>query len=58
MFSEIPTTAEDIAALRAVKKLPTNLEPWEASKLLYDALPEAAKKAPKKTFAGWEPFEL
>ncbi len=57
-LGEIPTTSEDVASLRAIRKMPTGLDPWTEMQLLHDALPEAAKKPRRNTSEGFEPFEL
>ena len=57
-LGEIPTQPQDTAALRAMRERPSGLDWWSEMQVLHDALPEAAKKAPRGTCEGFEPFEL
>lgn len=55
---DLPTTEEDVAALRRVRRITGGREPWRLMQELHDALPPAARKPRTRTSAGYEPFEL
>ncbi len=54
---DLPTTPDDIAALRRAKKAASRDDP-NALQVLYDALPPEARPPRRTTSAGWEEFEL
>jgi hypothetical protein len=55
---DLPTTAEDVEALRRARRIPTGLPGWREVELLVAALPPAAREQSRKTHEGFEPFEL
>jgi hypothetical protein len=54
---DLPTTAEDVAALRAIRSEPEQ-RPFAVLQALADALPEAARRQKRPTSAGWPEFTL
>jgi hypothetical protein len=52
---DLPTTPEDVAALRAVRLQPQSGEHFLATLAAWNLAPPST---PQKTFAGWAPFEL
>ena len=54
---DLPTTPDDIAALRRAKNAVPREDP-NALQALYDALPAEARLPRRTTSAGWEVFEL
>ena len=54
---DIPTTEEDIAALRRAAAIPVE-DPFAAIQRLNDALPPKARSQSRKTHKGWADFEL
>lgn len=55
--SDIPTTEEDVAALRRAAAIPV-ADPFAAIQRLNDALPPEARTQSRKTHEGWADFEL
>ena len=54
---DLPTTPDDIAAIRRAKKAVLREDP-NALQALFDALPPEARLPRRTTSAGWEVFEL
>lgn len=54
---DIPTTEEDIAALRRAAAIRVE-DPFAAIQRLNDALPPEARTQSRKTHEGWAVFEL
>ena len=54
---DIPTTQEDIAALRRAAAIPV-ADPFAAIQRLNDALPPEARNQSRETHEGWADFEL
>lgn len=54
---DIPTTPEDVAALRRARAIPS-LDPFAAVQRLEESLPPEARRQSRKTSAGWPDFEL
>ena len=55
---DLPTTAQDVKALREAEKRNSDLPGWRQVELLVAALPPAARVQSRKTCEGFEPFEL
>ncbi len=54
---DIPTTREDVAALRRAARMPVE-DPFAAVQRLVDALPPGARRQSRETNQGWPDFEL
>ena len=54
---DLPTTPDDIAVLRRLKKAAPPEDP-KALQTLYDALPAEARLPRRTTSEGWKVFEL
>jgi hypothetical protein len=55
---DLPTTFEDVRALRRVEQAQLGIDFVSQVEYLSDALPEKAKRPRSKTFAGYTKFEL
>jgi hypothetical protein len=52
---DVPTTADDVAALRAARARSLAVRDWRHLEALEPLLPAARRR---RTAAGWEPFTL
>jgi hypothetical protein len=55
---DLPTTFEDVKALRRLEKPRSGIDFVSQGENLFDALPERAKRPRSRTFAGCDKFEL